>query len=151
MAAGSFTVYSNAVLSMSKGSFNLSTDTLVMALITSGYTPAPNTDALWSAVSANEVATGAGYTAGGVVLSSVTDTLSSGTVTFTCAAPTWASFSATFKYGVIVRRAGGSLVPGDLLLSYFDANSGGGSITGGGGTLTITPNASGIFTLTHSP
>lgn len=151
MAAGAFTVYSNAALSMSKGSFNLASDTLVMALITASYTPAPNTDALWSAVSANEVATGAGYTAGGVVLAGVTDTLTTATVTFTCTAPTWSAFSATFKYGVIVRRAGGSLVAGDLLLSFFDANSGGGSITGGGGTLTVTPNASGIFTLTHTP
>lgn len=151
MAAGAFTVYSNAALGISKASFNLATDTLVIALVTSSYTPAPNTDTLWSSVSANELPTAGGYTAGGVVLSGVTDTLTGATVTVTCTAPTWAAFSATFKYGVIVRRAGGSLAAGDLLLCYFDANSGGGSITGGGGTLTITPNASGIFTIAHSP
>ena len=150
MAAGSFTVYSNAALGMSKGSFNLASDTLVMTLLTSSYTPAPNTDATWTTISANEVSTGSGYTAGGVVLSGVSDTLSSATVTFTCTAPTWASFSAVFRYAVIVRRAGGALAGTDLLLSYCDC-SGGGSITGGGGTLTITPNASGIFTITHTP
>ena len=150
MAAGSFTVYSNAALGMSKGSFNLASDTLVMTLLTSSYTPAPNTDATWTTISANEVSTGSGYTAGGVVLSGVSDTLSSATVTFTCTAPTWASFSAVFRSAVIVRRAGGALAGTDLLLSYCDC-SGGGSITGGGGTLTITPNASGIFTITHTP
>ena len=151
MAAGSITVYTVAAQNIGDGAFNFGTDTYVMALLTSAYTPAPNTNHLWSDVSANEVGTGSGYTAGGVALSGVSYTQSTATMTFTCTAPTWASFSATFKYGVVVRRAGVSLVPGDLLLCYFDANSGGGSVTGGGGTLTITPNASGLFTVTHSP
>lgn len=150
MAAGSFTVYSNACLEIGNGSFDFNVDTYVMTLVTNSYTPSPNTDAQWSAVSANEVSTGSGYTAGGVVLSGVSSTLSGATVTFTCAAPTWLSFSATFRYAVIVRRAGGSLASTDLLLCYVDC-SGGGSLTGGGGTLTITPNASGIFTITHTP
>lgn len=151
MAAGSYTVYSNAALEMSKGNFNLSSDTLVMALVTSSYTPATNTDAQWSAVSANELPTAGGYTAGGVALTGVSDTLAGATVTFTSNPVTWASFTATFKYAVIVRRAGGSLTGTDLLLCYFDASAGGGSVTGGGGTLTITQNASGIFTITHTP
>lgn len=151
MAAGSFTVYSNAALELGKANFNLASDTFVMVLMTSSYTPAPNTDQQWSDILANQVATGGGYTTGGVVLSGVTFTLSTATSTFTCTAPAWAAFTATFKYAVIVRRAGGALANGDLLLCYADANSGGGSITGGGGTLTITPNASGIFTITHSP
>lgn len=151
MAAGAFIVYSNAALEMSKALFNLSSDTLVMVLLSNSYTPAPNTDHLWSDVSPYELATAGGYTAGGVVLSGVTDTLTGATVTFTCTAPTWAAFSATFAYAAIVRRAGGSLVAGDLLVCYFAAVSGGGTVTGGGGTLTITPNASGIFTITHIP
>ena len=150
MAAGAFTVYSNAALGMSKGSFNLSTDTYVMILVTNTYTPAANTDHLYSDVSANELTTSGGYTVGGDVLAGVTDTLTTATVTFTCTAPTWAAFTNTFRYAVIIRRAGGSLVAGDLLLCFCDC-TGGGSITGGGGTLTITPNASGIFTITHSP
>ena len=86
MPAGSFTVYSNGALNLSKAAINLSTDTLVMILATTAYVPAPNTDALWSAVSANEVATGLGYTVGGVVLAGLSDTLTTATVTFTCAA-----------------------------------------------------------------
>lgn len=151
MAAAAFTVYSNAALGLSKGNFNLASDTLVMVLLTGSYTPAPNTDTLWSDVSANELASASGYTAGGVALSSVSDTLTTATVKFTAAAVTWAAFSATCRYAALVRRAGGSLVSGDLLLAYCDLTNGGGNLVGGGGTLTITPNASGIFTITHSP
>ena len=150
MAVGAITLYSNAVLEMGDGSFDFNADTYVMTLISSGYTPAPNTDKLWSDVSANELATALGYTAGGEVLSGVAWTLTSATGKYTFTAPTWPAFSATFKYGVIVRRAGGSLVSGDHLLAYFDANTSG-TYTGSGGTFTITPNSSGIFTATHSP
>jgi hypothetical protein len=151
MAAGAFTLYSNAVLNITKGQMNLSSDTFIMALIGNGYTPAPNTDALWSAVSANELASGGGYTQGGVVLASETDTLTTATVTFTAASPSWSSFTAgPFRYAVIARRAGASLVAGDLLLCYSDL-SGGGTITGSGGTYTITISASGIFQATHTP
>lgn len=151
MAASAFTLYSNAVLEISKGQMNLSADTFVVALIGSGYTPAPNTDALWSAVSANELATAGGYTAGGVVLASETDTLTGGAVTFTATSPSWASFTAgPFRYAVICRRAGGSLVSGDLLLCYSDL-TGSGTITGAGGTFTITISGSGIFQVTHTP
>jgi hypothetical protein len=153
MAAGSFTVYSNAALNISEGKMNLSSDTFVMVLVGSGYTPAPNTDSTWANVSANEITTGSGYTQGGVVLAGLSDTLSTATVTWTCTAPSWSNFSATFKYAVIVRRAGASLASTDLLVCYCDCNttSGTSTVTGGGGTLTITPNASGIFTVTHSP
>lgn len=151
MAASAFTLYSNAVLEISKGQMNLSADTFIMALITNTYVPAPNTDTLWSAVSGNELTTASGYTAGGVVLASETDTLTAGTVTFTAASPSWSGFSAgPFRYGVICRRAGGSLVSGDLLLCYSDL-SGGGTITGSGGLYTVTINASGIFQATHTP
>lgn len=151
MAASAFTLYSKSVLALTKGQMNLSADTFIMALINNSYVPAPNTDALWSDVSANELSTASGYTAGGVVLASETDTLTSATVTFTATSPSWASFSAgPFRYGVIARRAGGSLVSGDLLLCYSDL-SGGGTITGSGGTYTITLSGSGIFTATHTP
>lgn len=151
MAAGAWTVYSNAALEMSKGGFDLATDTYVLILVTGSYTPAPNTDKLYSDVSADELTTAGGYTVGGVALTSVTDTLSTATVTFTSANPSWSSFTAgPFRYGVIIRRAGGSLVSGDLLLCYSDLG-GGSNITGAGGTLTVTMSGSGIFTITHSP
>lgn len=149
MAAGSFTLYDNVVLAISDGGINLGSDTLVLTLHTTSYTPAVSTDATWANVSASELTTANGYTAGGVSLSK-TNTLASGTVTFTASAATWSSFSATFRYGVITRRAGASLASTDKLVCYCDLG-GGSSVTGGGGTLTITPNASGIFTISHTP
>lgn len=151
MAAGAFTLYSNAVLEISKGQMNLSSDTFVCTLINGSYTPAANTDKLWSDVSANELSTGGGYTAGGQALASETDTLATATVTFTATSPSWTSFTAaSFRYAVITRRAGGSLVAGDLLLCYSDL-TGSGTITGSGGSFTITISGSGIFTITHTP
>jgi hypothetical protein len=150
MAAGAFTAYSNAVLSLTQGALALSSGTYVMVLLSNAYTPAPNSDTHWSDISANEIATGSGYTQGGVVLSSVTDTLAAGTITFNATPPSWPTFSATFRYAAIVRRAGSSLAGTDPLVCYCDC-TGAGSVTGGGGTLTITPNASGILTITHTP
>lgn len=151
MAAGTVTVYSNAVLNLTKAAMNLSSDTFVCILVTSGYTPAPNTDSTYANVSANEVAAGGGYTTGGVVLTSVTDTLTTATVTYTAAASSWSSATITAKYAVIVRRASGSLVSGDLLVSYVSLDSGGASVSSTNATFTVAWNASGIFTLTHTP
>lgn len=150
MAAAAWTIYSKAALAMSKGSYNLSSDTYVITLITGSYTPNANTDALWSDVSANELTTANGYTAGGVALTSVTDTLTTATATFTSANPSWTSFTATHRYGVIVRRAGGSLVSGDLLLCYSDLG-GGSNVTFGSAATYTVQLPTGIFTITHSP
>lgn len=150
MAVSAFTVYGNAVLNTLTKNINFSSDTFVMALLTNSYVPASATDSTWANASAFEVLTGSGYTQGGVVLTSVSCTLSGNVVTWTCAAPSWINFSASFRYPVVVRRASGSLQSTDFLVSFCDS-TGGGSTTGGGGTLTITPNASGIFTATHSP
>src|ERR1019366_3270670 len=151
MAAGAFTLYSKSVLALSEKLINLSADTFVMTLHTNSYVPAANSDALWSDVSATELATALGYTAGGLVLTSETDTLTAGTVTFTATSPSWSAFSAgPFRYAVITHRAAGALVAGDLLLCYSDL-TGGGSISGSGGTYTVTISASGVFQITHTP
>lgn len=151
MAAGAWTLYSNAVLNITQKTMNLASDTFTLILVTNSYTPAVNTDSTYANVSGNELTTAGGYTVGGVVLASVADTLTGGVVTFTSANPAWASFTAgPFRYGVIVHRAGGSLVSGDLLLCYSDLG-GGSSITGTNTTLTVTMSGSGIFTIGHSP
>ncbi len=151
MAAGAWTLYSNAVLGITKKLMDLSADTYVLILVTNSYNPAVNTDTTYVNVSATELTTGGGYTVGGVALASVADTLTGGLVTFTSANPSWPSFTAgPFRYGVIVHRAGGSLISGDLLLCYSDLG-GGSSITGTNTTLTVTMSGSGIFTIGHSP
>ena len=150
MAVGTFTPYSNAIFNISKALINLSSDTFVMILATTSYTPAPDTNATFTNLSANEVANGLGYTTGGVVLTGVSNTLSSATVTWTTASATWATATFTCRYGIICKRAAGSLVAGDLLVGFVDL-TGSGSVTGQGGSFVVAPNAGGWFSLTHSP
>lgn len=149
MAAGNFTLYSNSGLQVGQAGINLSTGTFVMILVTTAYTPAPNTDATYANVSANEIATGGGYTVGGQVMST-TWTLSTATSTFNFTSVTWSTFTAVGRYAVIVQRAGASLASTDKLVAYVDL-TGSGSFTGGGGNFVVAPNASGAFTLTHTP
>jgi hypothetical protein len=151
MAAGSVVVYTNAVTLMGQKQFNLGTDTYDYVLLTSSYTPAPNTDATYANVSANELTTGGGYTSGGTVLTGSTWTTATATATFTAANISYSSSTITAKYVAILQRAGGSLVSGDKLLCYCDLNSGGGSVSSSSGTFAINWNASGLFTVTHNP
>src|SRR5579872_5252486 len=67
-------VYSKFKQQCAQGAHNLASDTLKMMLLTSSYTPALDTDAQYSDISANEV-TGTGYTAGGATLSGQAVTL----------------------------------------------------------------------------
>lgn len=70
--------YGPYLMGLGTGSFNLSTDTIKVMLVTSSYTPAQATDQYVSVLSAYEVSpTGTGYTTGGVVLSGVTWTYDS--------------------------------------------------------------------------
>lgn len=71
MAAGAFTVYAANIDDIR---FNdLLAASIKCALVSSAYTPdASNSgNSLWSSVSANEIAAGNGYTAGGATLSGV--------------------------------------------------------------------------------
>jgi hypothetical protein len=149
MAAGSVTVYSPAALALGTAGFNLSSDTIVCLLLGSGYTPDATAHSTFANVSAQEV-TGTGYTAGGLALTSQSWTTSGGVATFTAANVTWANSTITARYAVLVRRAGASLVSGDRLLAYVDL-TGGGTISSTSAAFTIQWNASGIFTMTHTP
>lgn len=149
MAAGNVKVYAEALEFIEEGGIDLDTDTFVVTLHTSSYTPNQNTHATWADVSATEI-TGTGYTAGGVALSGVTSSSSGAVVTFDANDISWTSATLTAKYAVITKRAGGSLTSTDKLLAYVDLDSGGGSVSVSGGTLAINWNASGIFTSTVS-
>jgi hypothetical protein len=150
MPAGNVLMYGAALERLVEGGIDLDANTFVCTLHTSGYTPAQGTHGLWSDVSGSQLSTAAGYTAGGVALTSVTSTRSGLVTTFDAADVSWTTATFTAKYAVITMRAGGSLVSGDFLLGYFDLETGGGSVTAGGGTFTIQWNASGIFTFTAS-
>lgn len=147
MAAGPFTLYSNALQEMTTGAFNLPNDTYVMTLLTNAYVPSPNTDTVWSDISANELTNNGGYVTGGTQIADMTSTQANGTVTVTCGQVVWSAFTATYQYGAIVRQAGATLAPTDLLLCFFNS----GSVTGDGGLMTVTPAATGLFQITHTP
>ena len=88
-----------------------------------------------------EVANGNGYTTGGKTLT-CTWVRSSGTITFDCDDQAWTSSTFTCKYAVIYADN-----TNDDLLCVCDLETGGGSVSVTGGTLTVTINASGVFTL----
>lgn len=145
MAAGTVTLYGAAKENIAKALIDLDTDSFVVALLGSGYTPSVNSDDTWSDISANEIS-GTGYTAGGSALAGVTVTRSGGTVTFDANDVSWTSSTLTAKYAVIAKKAGGSLAGTDLLLAYVELETGS-TVSTTNGTLAITWNASGIFTL----
>ena len=151
MAAGAFKVYGAAAEAIAKGTIDLDTNTFRMVLVTSAYTPNQSTHSTWTDVSANEVAAGGGYSTHGKLLTCTVNRLSL-VVTFDCDDQSWTSSTITAKYAVIVKDAdaNGSLASTDALVAYCDLESGGGSISTTSGTLSITINASGVFTLTAS-
>lgn len=150
MPAGSWKVYGAAAEAVAKGTVDLDTNTFRMVLVTSAHTPNQSTHSTWADMSANE-ATGTGYTSSGKLLT-CTVTRSSLVVTFDCDDQSWTTSTITAKYAVIVKDAdaNGTLASTDALVAYCDLETGGGSISTTAGTLAITINASGVFTLTAS-
>ena len=118
-----------------------------MAMITDTATPNFDTDNFWDDLEANEVS-GTGYTANGVALTSTEITLSSGTMTYDAADPSWASSTiANAMAGAFYFDRGGATSADELvgLLDFVTAAS------SSGGTFTIQLNAAGIYTLDYTP
>ena len=150
MTAGAWTPYSPAVLNTTQGRFNLGTDKLAMILMVQSYRPSVSTEDTYSDISAFELPTGNGYTVGGTIIPTVTDTLVGDVVTLQGSAATWASFTAHFRWAVIVRQAGATLAPTDLLLCYADC-TGADSLTGTGPLAIMADSSIPIMTFTHQP
>jgi len=139
MAAGNWTFPNAARTSLLDGSFDLDTDTFKIALFTSSWDgPGATTYG-----TTNEVATAYGYTQGGITINQLT---LSGTTTVTVdnsAAIVW-----TASGGSIVARYAAIYENGGKFLCYCLLDSSPADVTTtNGNTLTITMNASGIFTL----
>ncbi len=145
MAAGAWQFYDDGLEDILDGTVDLDTDTIKCQLHTSSYSP---TDADLTA--SNEHANGNGYTTGGVTLTTITVTNSSGTITIDCTAPdpirwTASGGSIVAKYAVIIKS--GTTQP----LLYCDLETGGGSETASdGNNFDITIHASGIATAAQS-
>ena len=145
MPAGNFIVFNRSKLKLGNGTFDLDTQTFKMALTTSSQALAAtfvgtSTDCRYADLTA-EVASGGGYTTGGKTLSA-TWTQATGTITFDCDDQAWTSSTITAKYAVIYADN-----TNDDLLCFVDLDTGGGSVSTVSGTLTVTINASGVFTL----
>jgi hypothetical protein len=145
MPAGNWIVFNRAKLKLANGTFDLDTQTFKMALTTSSQAldatfVGGSTDCRYSDLTAEVV--GTGYTAGGKTLIA-TWTQSTGTITFDVDDQAWGpSSTITAKYAVIYADN-----TNDDLLCVVDLDTGGGSVSTTAGTLTITINASGVFTL----
>jgi hypothetical protein len=144
MAAGNWTVFNRAKLKLANGTFDLDTQTFKMALCTDAQALAAtfagsSTDCRYADLTA-EVASGGGYTTGGKTLTP-TWTQATGTITFDCDDQAWTSSTITAKYAVIYADN-----TNDDLLCFCELDTGG-SVSTVSGTLTVTINASGVFTL----
>lgn len=97
----------------------------------------------------NEHANANGYTTGGVALTTETWTNSSGTITFDAADPVWTASGGSIvaRFAVVYRNATvNSIVKPLLCVCLLDTTPADVTATSGN-TLTITMNASGLFTL----
>ena len=147
MAAGKWKLYDTAKLKIAQGIIDLDTHTFNMALFLS--TSNCNTlthDEL--ADLTNQVANGSGYTTNGQAISNVSVSNSSGTITFDGDPVVWTASGGpiTAHWAVIFDDS----VAGDPLVAvcYLDTTAGGTDVTATDtNDLTITPNASGFFTM----
>jgi hypothetical protein len=154
MAAGAIIIPNKAKLNIAALALLSASNTFKLALVTSAWTP-DNSDTgneVWGDVSANEIAAGNGYTAGGIALSGVSLTQSGGTVKFTSGAAQWTASGSSipaWRRGVIyaVGTFGGKVNP---IVGHFlgDATPADIPATTAPNTLTVTPSASGLLTET---
>ena len=128
--------------------------TIKLALITSAYTPDATVtgNALFSAVSANEIAAGTGYTAGGFTLTGNAVTAITGGFRFNTGNASWTASGAgmaAWRYGVLYVSGTlwGQVNP---LIGYFLGDSAPADVplTAAGNTLQINCPTAGWFDIT---
>lgn len=146
MAAGDITVFNEAKAFMQDGGFEAA-DTIKLALVTSATTPTASTVSPTLA-DFTQVTAGGNYVSGGETLDTLGNmvTQSGGTMTFddTGASVSWlqnASNPTNARFGIIYNDTDAS----DQAIAFIDL---GGTIDMTAGDLTITWNASGIYTVT---
>ncbi len=148
-APGPLVFYREFKKYLGDGTFDMDANTFKAALLTSSYTPDTETDDILGDISANEVASGNGYTTGGVTLGSVTWTRSTATVKFDAADAAWTGSAAGFVARYLVIYASGTLnshvnpLVGYMLLDSAPADV----AVAAGNTVTVVWNTAGIFTL----
>lgn len=146
--AASITFYNSFRKYLGGDPLDLDSGTYKVSLHTSTYTPSATAHTVF-ADATNELTTANGYTAGGATLGSVTWTQSAGTVTWDAADTVWTASGGSIvaRYAVI-RYVGTVNTHVDPLVAYILLDTTPADVTTTtGNTLTLTWNASGIFTL----
>ena len=144
MAVSAWVVNNYAKLKIGNATINLSDNALFrMALYTASASATLVAGDVSVQGSLAGQASGGGYTAGGEQLTGITWTEAGGTVTFDSTAWVVTGSIAAVKYAVIVASVGAT---SGHILCYSKLSTANFAVTGSN-TLTITPNASGIFTL----
>lgn len=148
MTANAWAFYNNFHLWLADSTFNLASGSFNMALIASAGNFATVTNSLYGDLT-SELSTANGYTVGGIALSGVAWTITGGTAKFTCTAPVWSASGGSIvcRAAVIYLNATSNGHVKPLVAYALLDNTPADITTASGNTLTITPNASGIFTL----
>jgi hypothetical protein len=120
-------------------------DTIKVALVTSGYAPDQDVHDYWDDVESFE-ASGTGYVAGGETLTNKTSTYDAPTNVITLDADdvTWSNSTITARYAVVYDASGGSSATNPLI-GYVDFGS---NQSSSNGNFTITWDATGIVRVT---
>lgn len=151
MAASAWLVHHNFKELLGNGVIDLETDVLKMALFTSASNVFDATIAAYGSAT-NEHANGNGYTTGGVTLTTVVWSETTGVLTFTCDNASWSASGGDLiaKYAAIYDDTVAAPTAKPIICSC-NLDTGGSSITAGdGNTLAVQIHANGVFTLANA-
>jgi len=127
--------------SLGNGVFDLASDTLRLALLTSAHTPNAG-HAVYADVAGQEVS-GTGYTAGGAALAGVSWTLSDATAVLDADDPSWTGATVTARYAAVYAdKTVGELTGPLVCLLDFGEEKG---VTSG--TFTVQFDAGGVVVM----
>lgn len=107
------------VESCAKGLIDWSADDFKVALLTSSYDPTSYEGEYFADISADEIASGNGYTSGGAPLPSPAVTVEGANIMLTAGDVTWEALTATFRWAVAYRVGGENE---DILVARIDLN-----------------------------
>lgn len=142
------TPYNNFVEDVARGRINLISDTFKVILVNSGYTFS-GAHADLAAVTASQLSTANGYTAGGATLANKTVSYASGVTKWDADDVTWTASGGSIgpATGAIIYDDTSTSPTADRLVCYIDF---GGAQTAGNGTdMKIFFNAAGILNFTQ--
>ena len=147
MAQGDFTLFEEFALNLGDGSHDLDSDTLSLILITTLPTAAQATP---DRADFTEVTAGGGYTAGGIALTK-TYTEAAGVATFDASTnPSWTAAAGSPTNIVAGLLVNDTHAGTNDAVGFIDMTTDAGTtpISLVAGDITVTWNASGIFTVT---